>query len=100
MYEQGEGIASENQRCMNEVKQLTADFALMLELQRTTKARLDQLQATLEVQNQTPEVQDGSSRGTPHQSHNTEGNRSFFQVCSLKVDFPQFTGTNALQWIC
>lgn len=63
---------------MNDAKQLTADFAQMIKMQCATNARLDQLQATLEIRNQTPKWQEESSKGTLQSSANIEANRSLF----------------------
>ena len=82
---------------MNEVKQLTTDFARMMEMHQATNDRPEQL--ALEIKNRVTSGDSDSSQGTPHQFNNREGNRTPFQVQGLKVDFPRFNGSNALQWI-
>ena len=57
-------LAVDNQRCRNDLKQLTADFAQLAEMQQATNTRLDQLQSALEVRNQTPDRQTKLSQGT------------------------------------
>ena len=90
-------LAADSQRCRNEVKQLTVDFARMMEMHQATNDRLEQL--ALEIRNHTTSGDGDSSQGTPHHFNNGEGNHTPFQVRGLKVDFPRFNGSNALQWI-
>ena len=42
-------IAADNQRCLNEVRQLTLQVAQMLEMQQATNQRIDQMQSALET---------------------------------------------------